>query len=233
MTAGPTMSHQNELLSQGRCGRCAEQVSRAEVVRRDRCPHCNTELHWGGGGDVLDDLAASRARWRVVGYALVAAASFVAGIIPLLQIVVQLLALFILHIIVLRGGLRWLPPGRRVLARISMKLLGAAIATTAVIVNVSAAPLPGASAFILALTGPLLTAAYVEGSLFILRRRLEWEAAGDRLRPAEWILPVGLVGALLAAVTSAAVLTVGALHLLATADIPTISELSQFLLEVG
>lgn len=233
MTAVESRTHQNELLTHGRCGRCAERVSRAAVIRRDRCPYCSSELSWSGGGDVLDELSAKRVRWRLVGYALVAAASFVAGAIPLLQIFVQLLALFVLHVIVLRGGLRWLPASRRILTRISTKLLGAAIATTAVLVNVAVAPLLGASAFILAVTGPVLTAIYVEGSLFILRRRLRWEADGVSLRTTEWILPVGLVSALLAAVVGTAALVVGALHILATADIPTISDISQFLLEFG
>lgn len=221
------------LLSHGRCGQCAEKVSRAKIVARRRCPHCDSPLRCSAGGDVLADLAARRRNWRLVGYGLVAAASFIAGTIPLLQIFVQLLALFILHIIVLRGGLRWLPTTRRALARISMKLMGAAIATTAVVVNVAVAPLVGASAVILAATGPLLTALYVEASLLILRRRLRWEAEGVAFKKSEWILPAGLIGALIAAILAVAALAVGALHLLATADIPTISDISKMLLELS
>lgn len=225
-------AHQNELLSGGRCGRCAERVERTQVVKAADCPHCGSALEFHGG-HVLDELEAKRLRWRVLGYALVAAGSFVAGAVPLLQVVVQVLALFILHVVVLRRGLVWLGPGRRVLARISMKLYGAAIATFALLINVAIAPLVGVSAFILAAVGPLLTAAYVEGSLVILRKRLRWEADGRPLQKREWVLPVSLITALLVAIGATVGAVAGTLHLLANADIPTVSEISKTLLELA
>jgi hypothetical protein len=182
---------------------------------------------------VLEDLESRRLRWRLVGYGLVAVASFVAGAIPLLQIVVQLLALFILHVVVLRRGLIWLAPGRRILTRITIKLFGAAIATTALLINVAIAPLVGASAFILGFMGPILTAMYVEGGLVILRKRLRLEADGEPLKTSEWALPVGVLGALLLAIVATIGAVFGALHLLASADIPTISEISKSLLELA
>ena len=95
---------------------------------------------------------------ELVGYGLVAAASFLAGLVPLGQVVVQIAALFILHVIVLRRGLLWLPAGRRILARIAIKLFGAALAGLALLINVAIAPMVGASAFVLAAVGPALTA---------------------------------------------------------------------------
>jgi hypothetical protein len=226
-----TTAHQTDLLAHGRCGRCAERVPRARIVRRATCPHCESELT--AGGDILEELETRRIQWRLVGYGLVAAASFAAGAIPLLQVAVQLAALFILHVIVLRRGLLWLPPGRRILARVTIKLMGAAIAMVALLVNVAIAPLVGVSALILAAVGPLLTAAYVEGGLAILRQRLRWEAGQDGLRTIEWALPAVLVVLLFAALAGTVGVVMWAVHLLATAEIPTVSELSTILLELA
>lgn len=229
MTASAA-AHRIDLLANGRCGRCAERVPRARILRRATCPHCETEL--AIGGDILDELETRRVQWRLVGYGLVAAASFAAGAVPLLQIVVQLAALFILHVVVLRRGLLWLPPGRRILARITIKLLGAALATIAMLINVAIAPFVGVSALVLAAVGPLLTAVYVEGGLAILRQRLRWEADHDGLRTIEWLLPGGLLLLLVGALAGTVGLVMWAVHLLATAEIPTVSELSTTLLEL-
>jgi hypothetical protein len=226
------IAHQKKLLSSGRCGRCAERVSRTAIVREATCPHCDCSLGFHGG-DVLEDLESRRLRWRLLGYAFVAVASLFAGAIPLLQIVVQLLALFILHVVVLRRGLIWLSPGRRILARISIKIFGAAIATTALLINVAVVPLVGVSAFILGFVGPLLTAIYVEGGLVILRKRLDLEAQGQSLKTSEWALPVGVLVALLVALGATVGMVMGTLHLLSTAEIPAISEISQTLLELA
>ena len=223
-------AHQNELLADGRCAYCAERVKRAEIVRVGECPHCGSTLRWSGG-DVLDDLESRQLRWRLLGYLLVAAASFVAGAIPLLQVGVQLGALFVLHVVVLRRGLQWLPPGRRVLARITIKIFGAALATVALLINVAIAPLVGLSAFILAGVGPLLTAAYVEGGLVILRRRLRWEAERKPLRFSEWALPIAFLVALLGAMVGTIATAMGVLHVLANTDIPSVREFAQTLLE--
>jgi hypothetical protein len=223
-------AHQNALLSHGRCGRCAERVPRASIVRRDDCPHCESALRWTGG-TVLDELEARAARWRILGYVLVGIASFAAGAIPLLQVAVQLGALLVLHVVVLRRSLLWLPPARRVLARLTIKMFGAMLATIALLINVAVAPLLGISAFVLAAVGPLLTAAYVEGGLVILRQRLRWEAEDKPLRAIEWGLPVVFLGAMFLAVAATAGVVIGTLHVLASADIPSVSEFSTMLLE--
>lgn len=225
-------AHQNELLTSGRCGRCAERVPRAAIIQAARCSHCDSTLSFDGF-DALDDLQTRQLRWRLFGYGLVAAASFAAGAVPLLQLVVQLLALYILHVIVLRHSLAWLPAGRRILARLSIKLLGAAIATLALLINVAIAPLVGISALILGAIGPLLTAAYVEGGLIIVRRRLRWEARGQAIKTGEWALPVGLLVALVVAVGGTVAMVVGALHVLSSAELPAVSEISRSLLEIA
>ncbi|MGM0559100.1 MAG: hypothetical protein ACQEVA_22135 [Myxococcota bacterium] len=224
--------HQNTLLAGGRCGRCAERVSRSSIVRVGECPHCGSQLTYNGG-EVLENLETRRLHWRLFGYGLVGVGSFFAGAIPLLQVLVQLVALFVLHVVVLRRGLAWLSPGRRVLGRISIKMLGAALAATALLVNVAIAPLVGISAFILGAVGPLLTAAYVEGGLIILRRRLRWESQDKPLHFSEWALPAGFMLALVGVIGGIIAATLGTLHLLTTMDVPTVSELAETLLELA
>lgn len=185
------------------------------------------------GRDVLHQIKSRQMQWRLFGYALIAMGSFVAGAIPLLQIVVQVMALFILHIIVLRGGLNWLSTKRRILARISIKIFGAAIATTSLLINVAVIPMVGASAFILAVVGPLLTAAYIEGGLFILRKRLRWESEERPLQISEWGLPAALLFILFTAVTVTVVLFATLVHLITSAEIPAIGFITSTLLEVA
>jgi hypothetical protein len=224
--------HQNTLLAGGRCGRCAERVPRSSIVRVGDCPHCDSPLTYSGG-DVLENLQTRRLRWRLFGYGLVGVGSFFAGAIPLLQVVVQLVALFVLHVVVLRRGLKWLSPGRRVLGRITIKMFGAALAATALLINVAIAPLVGVSAFILGAVGPVLTATYVEGGLVILRRRLRWESQDEPLHFSEWALPAGFMLVLLAVIGGTIATTMGALHLLSSMDVPTISEIADTLLELA
>lgn len=223
-------THQMELLQMGRCGRCAERVSRTTILRGRACPHCDSALS-ACAGDVLDRLQTRQVQWRLVGYGLVGVASLLAGTIPLMQVVVQVLALFILHVIVLRRGLLWLAPGRRIFARLNMKLFGSLIAALALLINVAISPILGVSAFVLAFVGPVLTAVYVEGGLVILRSSLRRESDGRRLQVVEWALPVTFLVALLAVVAGTVGLVAGVLHLLATLDIPTIGEFSETLLE--
>ena len=226
------IAHHNELLARGRCGRCAEKVSPTALLREASCSHCQSMLT-SAGRDILHQIKSRQMQWRLFGYALIAMGSFVAGAIPLLQIVVQVMALFILHIIVLRGGLNWLSTKRRILARISIKIFGAAIATTSLLINVAVIPMVGASAFILAVVGPLLTAAYIEGGLFILRKRLRWESEERPLQVREWGLPAALLFILFTAVTATVVLFATLVHLITSAEIPAIGFITSTPLELS
>lgn len=231
MTPSETMTpaaHQMDLLAAGRCGRCAERVSHPAIVREAACAHCGSPLRFNGS-DILKTLDVRQRSWRLRGYALVAVASFFAGALPLVQIFVQLAAIFILHVIVLRRGLIWLPPARRILARISIKLLGAAVATCALLLNVLTVPMVGLSAVILGAVGPLLTALYVEGGLAILRKRWRLEAERQRLRRAEWLLPLAALLVLFAALAASVAVVLGAAYLLQNAQMPGIRTLAEFL----
>ncbi len=227
-TATATQDHASRLLLQGRCGRCAEVVGRPEILTGGDCGHCGAALDWGDAS--RGALQTRNLQWRLAGYALVGLASFLAGIVPLLQVAVQLAALVILHVVVLRRGLLWLPAARRILARMSMKLLGAAIAVVALLVNVAIAPLVGVSAFVLAAVGPLLTAAYVEGGLRILRKRMRWQEEGRKLTVAEWGLPTALLAVLVGTVTVTAGVVAAVLHAASQVEVPSITQLTELLM---
>jgi len=185
-----------------------------------------------GSHDLPARLEQGRWAWRVVGYGLVAVASFFGGLIPLVQAVVQIAAMLVLHLILLRRPLYWLTPGRRLAARTTIKLLGALLGAFGLMVNVLVAPLPGVSGVVLAGLGFALTAVYVEGGLAIIRRRLVWESEARPLQVVEWGLPVGLVAALVGCTAAVVGVVTASLHLLVSADIPTVSELAARLLEL-
>ena len=138
--------HQHRLLSAGRCGRCAERISRPLIVRRKNCPHCASVLY-ADGASVLNTLDARATWWRLVGYGLVGVASFFAGVVPLLQAIVQIVALLVLHVFVLRRKLVWMSPGRRLFASLTLKTFGAVVTAVALLINVAIAPFLGVSAF--------------------------------------------------------------------------------------
>lgn len=225
-------AHHDALLLRGRCGHCAEPVARHRLLRQLDCDHCGASLHPRGAHDLPARLELGRWRWRAVGYGLVGVASFFAGVVPLVQALVQVAAMFVLHIVLLRRPLYWLTPARRLAARMTIKLLAAVLGAVGLLVNVAVAPLPGVSSAVLAGLGFVLTAAYVEGGLTVVRRRMAWEAEGRPLSPVEWGLPVGLVAALVVSTVGVVGVAAGSLHLLATADLPMVSALAAQLLEL-
>jgi len=140
--------------------------------------------------------------------------------------------MLVLHVILLRRPLYWLTPVRRLAARTTIKMLGALLGSVGLLVNVIMAPLPGVSSLVLGGVGFAFTAAYVEGGLTIIRRRVQWEAEGRPLQVVEWGLPVAMVTSLLLSTAAVVGVVAGSLHLLVSADIPTVSELAKRLLEL-
>jgi hypothetical protein len=225
-------AHHNALLMRRRCGWCAEPVPLRALLRGKSCPRCDADLRRLGSADGLTDALVGR--WwglRLVGYGLVATASFVSGTVPMLQTVVLAAGLLVLHVLLIRSALGWLPPARRITGRFTIKLVGALLTAIAFVVNVAVAPLLGVSSLILAAVGFLLSVAYVESALWLIRRRVAWETASLPLQVREWLLPAGLTGALLLVVGGSIGVAVGGLHLLATTDLPGISTLAEWMLD--
>ena len=144
----------------------------------------------------------------------------------------QIVALLVLHVVLLRRPLMWLAPGRRLTARVTIKMVGALLGALSILVNVAVAPLPVVSSAVLAGVGFGLTAVYVESGLVVIRQRLRWEADHRPMSVVEWGLPAALVGALLLSTLAVVGAVAGSLHLLAAADVPTVSELAARLLEL-
>lgn len=224
-------THHNLLLLRRRCGWCAESVPLKALLRGEDCSHCGAALQPVGGGLPLQEALAER--WmgrRLLGYGLVATASFVSGSVPLIQTVVLALGLLVLHVFLVRSGLGWLLPARRVAARFTIKLVGALLTALAFVVNVAVAPLVGVSAVLLAVLGLVSAVVYVETALWLIRRRVAWEAEGRPLQKREWMLPAGLGAGLVFTVLGSIGMAVGGLHLLATAELPGVSTLAEWLL---
>jgi hypothetical protein len=167
---------------------------------------------------------------RVLGYGLVAAASFVSGVVPLLQSAVLALGLLVLHVFLVRNSLGWLLPARRVATRFTIKLVGALLTAVAFVANVAVVPLVGVSSVLLGVLGLVSAVVYVETALWLIRRRVAWEAEGRPLQKREWMLPAGLGGGLVCGVAGSIGAAVGSLHVLANADLPAVSTLAEWML---
>ena len=85
----------------------------------------------------------------------------------------------------------------------------------------------------LAVAAPLMTALYVEGGLTVISQRLRWESEGRGLRPSEWLLPGAAITVLVVAVAATVGAVGGTFRLLATAEIPTISDIAAELTELA
>lgn len=187
------VAHSDALLVDGRCGLCAERVPLPLLLRQGECPFCGASLQVRGRTDLLRHLDLGRRKWRIIGYGLVALLSFGAGWLPLVQALVQVAALVVLHVLLIRQSLLWLGLARRLTTRFALRFFGALLATVGLLVNIVVAPWVGAGSLVLAVLGFVLTAVYVEGSLLLVRRRLEWEADGLPIRFSEWSLPMLLL----------------------------------------
>lgn len=225
-------AHHNALLMQRRCAWCAEEVPLRALLRGQDCPLCGSALRRvGEQTDLAEALAGAWWGRRLLGYGLVALASFFSGAVPMLQAAVLAAGLLVLHVWLIRGALAWLPAARRITGRFTIKLVGALLTALAFVLNVAVVPLLGISALILAAVGFLLSVAYVESALWLIRRRVSWEVEGLPLQTREWLLPVGLCGGLLLAVFGSIGAAIGGLHVLATMDLPGASELAEWMLD--
>lgn len=225
-----SFTHQNALLERQRCGRCAEPIPALLALRGGSCPHCESAVMWRFDADPTAAIAASW-RWRATAlYALLAVGSMLASTIPLLESAIFVGALFFAHFGILRPGLRWLSGGRRIFARISLKLLAALIAASNLVLDVLFAPLVLFRAVILAVVSVVGLMLYLELSMAILRRRIVWDHEGRPLSPVEWGVPALMLGGLVGVVGGGSLAVVGVLHWMANAEIPQVSSFAAFLL---
>jgi len=204
------------------------------VLRGGDCPKCETGLEWKAAGALSESLRSQLGWKRWLAYVLVLAGSFLTGLIPAVHVVLHpllmLLALFVAHVWVVRHALRWLGPGRRVTARLNLKLLAAALTCLNLVVNVGVAPLLSVASVPLAIFSVVLFAIYLETALSMIGRRLEWEASQEPLKTMEWIVPVGLLVGLLVVTVGGALGIWGMLYALTEAEIPAVSTVAGWLL---
>lgn len=226
-----TLAHHNALLRRQRCCACAEPIPALLALRGGECPHCAEKIAWRlDSGDVP---AALTAPWRARAtalYALLAVGSLLGATVPLLQSAIFIAALLIAHLGILRPALGWLSTGRRVFARISLKLIAAIFASFNLVIDVLLAPLVGVRSLVLAGLAVLGMALYLELSQAMLRRRIVWDHDGRPLAPVEWGAPSFALGALLLVVVGGSLATVWALNMAIQAEIPGLSELAAWLL---
>ena len=226
-------AHRRELLARQRCGACAEPVPSVAILRAEACPTCGEDLTNTDAQAALDALRRTWRKRRLLTYFLIGLLSFFGGTVPMLQSVILVLSLVYVHLKVLRHSLDWLGRSRRVAARFSMKILAAGISCFNLVVNVLVIPLVGVSGGILAILAIIQAIFYVEISLWMIDRRLGWEKAGEPLKVREWLLPVSLIGGTLLIVGTGLGASTGVLYMLAMADIPTVSEIARFLLDLS
>ncbi len=223
--------HQWQLLQRRRCRLCAEAVERDAILSGEACPHCGEVLCRDPNG-LRKGLERRRRRWRLKGYGLMALASGGAGLVPLAQSVVQVAAMVILHLIVLRQSVKWLSLKRRLLTRVKLRLLAATLAVVSVVINITVAPFLGLSAAVLAVVGPVLTAIYVESGVAMVERGLRRDTEGEATTIGEWIVPVMAVMALVVSVGLLVAALGSALHWLSTLEWPALETTLEWLVEV-
>ena len=80
-----------------------------------------------------------------------------------------------MHFMLIRKPLKWLPTGRRIFAKLNIKLLGSIIAVFNLFVNVLIWPLMGVNGLLLALLSIANTLVFVHVSMGIIEKRLLWE----------------------------------------------------------
>lgn len=184
----------------------------------------------GGEARPVDEVTARWRRRSVVVYALMAVAGLAFGNVPLVHAGSTIVVLVLVNAWLVRGALSWLSGPRQLFGRITIKLWAALIACVCLVLDVLLTPLPVVRALVLSVIGVVSLAAFVEGSLSIVRRRVAWEHEGRPLGVREWGLPVGLLGLLIGGVLAGSALVVTVLYVIAHADVWGLSDIAKFLL---
>lgn len=212
--------HQIELRLAGRCPHCAEEVPRLAQLRGKPCPHCK-QLAPGhprqASSELIEALRKRWARWRFVAYPLLAFATGIAGLVPLLATPARILGLIVIHVAFVRRPLSWLPFKRRLASKLTLRLLLAALGITGMLVDAVVAPLPLVNGIVSGIVSVAAAVVYAEVALRFAIGRMQREAETSELSWWEWLLPTSLLGALVG-ITFLMALAIAGLFSLLTAD---------------
>ncbi len=191
--------HRQELLYKKRCSLCAERIPAKVILQGAECPKCGQSVAVQSGTDVeaiVSKMAASWRRLRVKVIVLIIVGNVLGGWLPILPAFLLILAFVIVHAVVVRPQLRWLSLKRRVTTRFTLKLIMVAFALVKAGVHLLVMPIPGfhwIAAIILGLIG---TVVYASIAQKIVANRLHREMMSDKLDTGEWLVPAGVLGAM-------------------------------------
>jgi hypothetical protein len=147
----------------------------------------------GSPDEMIARLKERWGRWRAIAFPLVALATALAGIVPMLAGGVRLVAMILIHLGFVRRPLRWLSMQRRLATKTTLRLYLAALALLGFLVDALAVPLLGVNAIVSGVVSVFIAIIYAEGSLSFICGRMNAEARGDGLAWWEWALPAGLL----------------------------------------
>jgi hypothetical protein len=224
-------AHHDALLDQGRCGTCAELVDKVDVLRARACRTCGALLRPHGGASISARIEERSRGWRIGAAIGVGVANAIAAIVPMVSSLVTAAALLAANVFVLRAALAWLPFGRRLALRVSLKLLFAALVCFSLVLNVIVAPFFGVGSLVLGGWGVAAFVVYVEAGNALARRRIEREARGEGMSFGEWAIPSVLVVALTGLSAAIVALPLYAIDRLASAEIPSPGAITRAILE--
>ena len=217
--------HSNILLQRHRCGRCAEQISAIAIMRQENCIHCDAPLLWQDEQEHSNILEALQSKWAMRKWIIlgaIAVLSFFSGQIPFLQSILLACALIATHILVIRKPLQWLPTGRRIFAKMDIKLLGVCLAIVNLIINVLVIPFLFVNGIILSLLGVLNTFLFVHFASTIIQTRLQWELEKRPFGVHDWIRSVLFLGTLCCIIISGFLMVWGMTEIILHTHIPFI-----------
>lgn len=219
-TTDLAVEHQLALLLAGRCRACAERLPGGAALRGAPCPHCaQPSTTAAAERDFLHGrLAAGSARslwWAVLA---VAAATAIAGWFPILTTVLLGAALVWIRVTIVAPALRLLSPGRRLIARWTIRLTGCAyLAVSLVLLELlTLVPVLGALAKIL-VSGLQVAFAGWFAQIY-LGGQIRREADGKPIGFGEWLLLVAVAVGMLTAAIGAAYALVWIVHALGLAE---------------
>ena len=194
------IEHSNLLLQKHRCGFCAEQVSSINIMREDNCAFCGRALTWHGSGESSNLFETLQEKWKkqkLIILTMVGFTSLFSGQIPMLQSLIMIIGVVSIHVLLIRKPLKWLPTGRRVCAKMNIKLIGSMIAVFNLFVNVLIWPFACVNGLALSVLGIFNTLIFVQLSMKTIQTRLTWEQERKPFGIHDWFGPVLVLSFLL------------------------------------